>query len=124
MGALEVVPGEPAKQFEVEVGWVIEEEQVVVIVDELFLDGAIEAFAVGVHLRGFGEGVPMGEQPIGKGGGEMTLELAAVVGEHRLDGEGEYGLDQAEELGGGGTGVTAGGPGPGEVGVQIGAGMR
>jgi len=122
VGALKVVPGQPREQLEVEVGEVVEEEQVVVVVDELFLDGAIEAFAVGIHLRGLGEGVPMSEQPIGEGGGEMALELAAVVGEHGFDGEGEHGLNQAEELGGGGAGVTTSGPGPGEVGVQIGAG--
>jgi hypothetical protein len=120
--ALEVVPGEVAQEFEVEVGEVVEEEQVVVVVDAFFLDGAIEAFAVGVHARGFGEGMPVGGQAVGERGGEMALELAAVVGEDGFDGEGEDGLDQAEELGGGGAGVAVGGPGPGEVRVQIGAG--
>ena len=49
--ALGVVPGEPAQQLKVEIGELIEEQQVVVIVDELVLDGAIEALAMGVHLR-------------------------------------------------------------------------
>ena len=53
--AFEVVPGEPAQQLEVEVGEVVEEEQVVVVVDAFFLDGAVEAFAVGVHARGLGD---------------------------------------------------------------------
>ena len=65
MGALEVVPGEPAQEFEVEVGEVVEKQQVVVVVDAFFLNGAIEAFAVGVHLGGFGVGVPAGEQAVG-----------------------------------------------------------
>jgi hypothetical protein len=55
--ALEVVPGEPAQQLEVEVGEILEEEQVVVVVDAFFLEGAIEALAVGVHL-GAWVGVP------------------------------------------------------------------
>ena len=61
MGAFEVVPGEVAQEFEIEVGDVIEKQQVVVVVDAFFLDRAIEAFAVGIHLRGLGIGVPMGE---------------------------------------------------------------
>ena len=52
----------------------------------------------------------------------MALELAAVIGEHRFDGEGEHGLDEAKELRGGGAGVAAGGPGPSEMRMQIGAG--
>jgi len=64
----------------------------------------------------------MGEQSVSQGGGEMALELAAVVGEHRFDGEGEYRLDELEELCRGGAGVAAGGPGPSEVRMQIGTG--
>ena len=122
MGTLEVVPSQPTQQFEVEVGEVVEEEQVVVIVDAFLLDGAIEAFAVGVHFRGLGEGMPVSEQSVGESGREIALEFAAVVGEHRFDGEGEHRLNQAKELCGGGAGMTARGPGPGEVRMQIGAG--
>src|SRR6267154_3434597 len=64
----------------------------------------------------------MGEQQRGELMGEVALELAAVVGQDRFDGEGEHGLNQAEELRRGGAGVTAGGAGPGEVRMQIGAG--
>ena len=63
----------------------------------------------------------MGEQVVGQCRCEMALELAAVVGEHGFDGKREHRLDQAEELGGG-AGMTARGPGPGEVRVQVGAG--
>ena len=94
VGALEVVPGEVAQEFEVEVGGVVEEQLVVVVVDALFLQGAIESLAVGVHLGRLGEGVPVGEQAMGQFGGEVALELAAVVGEDGLDGEGEDGLDE------------------------------
>jgi len=63
--AFEVVPRQPRQQGEIELAGVIEEEQIVVVVDELFLDGAIEAFAVRIHSRRLGVGVPMGKQPIG-----------------------------------------------------------
>lgn len=109
VGSLEVVPGEIAQQFEVEVGEVIEEQQVVVEVDAFLLHGAIEAFAVGVHAGCFGVGVPVGEQVVGQRAGEVALEFAAVVGEHGFDGEREHGLDEAEELAGSGAGVAAGG---------------
>ena len=56
--------------------------------------------------------MPMGEQQVSQRLGEVALELAAVVGEDGLDGEGKDGLDQAEELGGSGAGMAAGGPRP------------
>src|SRR5271156_976699 len=66
--------------------------------------------------------MPVCGEPFGQCGGEVALKLAAVVGEDGFDGEGEDGLDEAEELSGGGAGVAAGGPGPGEVRMQVGAG--
>src|ERR1700693_5509847 len=64
----------------------------------------------------------MGEQQRGEFVREVALEFAAVVGQDRFDSEGEHGLNQAEELRRGGAGVAAGGAGPGEVRMQIGAG--
>ena len=66
--ALGVVPGEPAQQLKVEIGELIEEQQVVVIVDELVLDGAIEALAMGVHLRRLRIGTPVRKQQVGVSG--------------------------------------------------------
>jgi len=119
--AFQVVPSEVAQQLQAEVGEIVEEEEIVVVVDTLFLHGAIEALAVGVHFGRLGKGVPMGNQMVGQGGGKVAQECAAVVGEHGLDGEREYGLNKAKELGSGGAGVAAGGPGPAEVRMQVGA---
>ena len=118
-GRSRLYQGEVAKQFEVEVGEVVLEQQVVVEVDAFFLDGAIEAFAVGVHLGGLGVGMPVGEQAVGEFGCEVALEFAAVVGEHGLDGEREDRLDEVQEVGGGEAGMAAGGPSPGEMGMQV-----
>jgi len=64
----------------------------------------------------------VGKQAIGEGRGEMALEFAAVVSEHGLDGEWEYRLNQTKELCRGSAGVTARGPRPSEMRVEIGAG--
>ena len=122
MWAFQVVPREPAQQFEVEIGRVIEEQQVVVVVDAFLLHGTVEALAVRVHAWRFGKGMPVSKQAISERSGEMALEFAAVVGEHGFDGKREHRLNQAKELCRRGAGVTAGGPRPGEMGVQIGAG--
>src|SRR5690348_3275447 len=53
-----VVPMQPLEQVIVE-GIEIAEQEIFVIVDELLLDGAIEAFAMRVHLGRVRGGVPM-----------------------------------------------------------------
>ena len=55
-----VVEDEPLGEFLVEAGEV-GEEQVFVVVDEGFLDGAIEAFGMGIHFWGLGVGIPTGD---------------------------------------------------------------
>ena len=73
-----VVGDEPVSEFlveEVDVG----EEQVVVPVDELLLDGAVEPFGMGVHFGAFGVGPVVGEAEAGEGLVEGALELRAVV---------------------------------------------
>jgi hypothetical protein len=56
--ALGIEPVEPAQQALVEL-WQVVEQELLVDVEELILHGAIEALAVGVHLRGTREGVPV-----------------------------------------------------------------
>ena len=108
VGALGVVEHQPVGQFLVEAGQV-GEQQVFVVVDEGLLDGAVEAFDVGVHLGGFGVGVPaldaVGVERLGKAG----LELGCVVREQHL------GLLRQQAQGGGecGAGVAAGFAGSG-----------
>jgi hypothetical protein len=88
MRALEVVPGEPNEETLVE-GVKIVEEQVLLVVDELFLQRAIEAFAVGIHLRCARIGVPVSDVAGLKSLMEAIAELWAVIGEGsaRRDGE-------------------------------------
>src|SRR5687768_17616760 len=64
--ALGIEPVEPVEQAIVEARQIVE-EQLLVNVDELLLDGAVEALAVGVHLRGAWEGVPVHGAVLGHG---------------------------------------------------------
>ena len=58
------------------------QKQCIVVVDEVFLDGAIESLDVGVHLRRLRIGVVVGDLEFEKTGSEVLLELASVVSEN------------------------------------------
>ena len=59
VGAFGVIEEEPVSEFPVEVRQVVEEQGLVVI-HELFLESAMEAFGVGVHFRRAGVRPPAG----------------------------------------------------------------
>jgi hypothetical protein len=56
--SLGVETSKPTQQSMIELGQIIE-EQLFMNVEELFLDGAVEALAVSVHLGGTWKGVPV-----------------------------------------------------------------
>jgi len=95
MWSFGVVPHDPVEQVIVEGGEVIE-QQVLAVVDELFLDGSVEAFAMRVHSRGARVGVPMGEALGVQSGAEVFSELVAVVGEGTVHGHGQQQLAELE----------------------------
>src|SRR4026208_552279 len=103
MWSFGVVPREPVAQGRGDGGEVIE-QQVLAVVDELFLDGSVEAFAMRVHSRGARVGVPMGEALGVQSGAEVFSELVAVVGEGTVHGHGQQQLAEPE----GGAGLEAG----------------
>ena len=121
MGAFTVIPIDPGQELKIEC-WQIGKEQILVIVSELVLHGAVKAFAVGIHFWGFRIRMPMGEGVALEFGGEVAFEFAAVIGEHCLDAIGKDGLDELKELTGGKARVAAGRPGEGEMRVQVGEG--
>jgi len=69
-----VVEDEPVGELFVEAGQV-GEEQVFVIVDERFLDGAVESFGMRIHFWRLGIGVPALDLLCGKGLREACLEF-------------------------------------------------
>jgi hypothetical protein len=99
VGALGVVEDQPVGQFAVEEGEV-GKEQILMVVDKGLLDCSVEAFGVGVHLRGFGVGVPAFDALILEEAGEVGLELTAVVGEDDLRGVRQQGQALFEGAGG------------------------
>ena len=83
VGTLGIVEEEPIGEFLVEQGE-IGEEQILVVIDEGFLQGAVEAFGVGVHFWGLGVGIPALDAVGLAGLGEARFELRAVVGKQHL----------------------------------------
>ncbi len=79
---------QPVGHFAVEFGEVGKQE-VFVVVDEAFLDGAVEAFGMGVHLGGAGVGPPVSDAILFEFGIELAHELGAIVGEPKAHGVGQ-----------------------------------
>ncbi len=119
MWALGVEPEQVIEELVITEGEVVIEEQIFVVVHELFLESTVKAFGMGVHLGVFGIGVPMSEAPLSNGGGEVLHEFTAVVGEQRLDAIREHGGHEIEKALGGGAGMTGGGEREGEAGTGI-----
>ena len=91
-----VVEEEPVHEFLVEARKV--EEERIVIVDEFFLDGAVEAFDVGVHLRCSGVRVVVSDLELEQSFSEHFLPLGTVVREHKGRRVREHPPPHAEEL--------------------------
>ena len=77
--ALGVVEEEPVHELLVEAREI--EEEGVMVVDELILDGAVEALDVGVHLGCPRVRVVVGDLELKETVSEVLLELAPVVGQ-------------------------------------------
>ncbi len=100
------------------------EQQVFVVVDELFLHGAVEAFGVGVDFRASWIGVAV--SPALRGGVWMegAGELVAVVGRRLSDGAWQGGLRQRGEACGVGAVGARHGECEGEAGGVVGGGEQ
>ena len=81
-----IVSQQPVGQVPVKGGQVVE-EHILMVIHELFLEGAIEAFGVGIHFRGTGIRPPMGDAVLVEALLEVPEELRAVVGEEELGAE-------------------------------------
>jgi hypothetical protein len=109
VGALGVVEHQPVGEFPVEEGE-IGEQQVFVVVDEGFLEGAMEAFDRSIHFRGLRVGRPTGDPLFRKDLGEAGLELGAVV---RQEHPGRLGQQRQGDFEGG-PGLAGGFAGDGD----------
>ena len=95
------------------------QQQIHMIIDELFLDGSVEPFAVCVHLRHSGIRVVMLQMEFLQTLGEVLLELRTIVREDMLKRDGEDHLAEAEELLRGFGGMRGGAPCKAEATVEV-----
>ncbi len=77
MRQLSVVEHQPVAHFLVEQGRV-SKEQVLVVIDEAFLDAAVKSLAVRIHFWRFGIRLPMHHLLLGHAFCEVSLELTTV----------------------------------------------
>ena len=75
-----IISQQPVGEFPVKGGQVIE-QQILVVVHEGLLDGAVEAFGVGIHFRGAGIGPPVRDAAFVEALLEMPLEFCAITRE-------------------------------------------
>jgi hypothetical protein len=58
MRSFSVVPDEPGNQSAIEL--IGRDQQLLMVINEFFLNGPIKPFDVGIHLGSLGMGMPMG----------------------------------------------------------------
>ena len=117
-GSFGVIEEEPVSEVPVEVRQVVE-EQVLVVIHELFLEGAIEAFGVGVHFRRAGVRPPVRDAAFLQALLEVAQKLRAVVGEHEAWGFRQEMAQGVQREGRLAARRGGGGKGDGEAGVRV-----
>ena len=85
------------------------------VIHELFLEGAIEPFGVGVLFRGMQIRPPMGDAVLVEALLEVPEELRATVGEKEPGRSGEQRTQRVERMRGVPAGCGGGGQGGGEA---------
>ena len=89
-------------------------------IDEFFLDGAVKALDMGIHLWGTRIRVPMGHLRFTHVIGEVLGKLAAIIGEDCRTGDGKHRLGQLERRLGDLAITTGAGQGKGEARMGVG----
>ena len=112
-----VEPHEVLHEDDIEFFWL--KELVGMVVHELLLDGSVEAFTVGIHLRRLGVRVVVGEVELCELLREVLLELRAVVGEHVFERHREHHPTELEELLGSLRGMGSGAPCEAKPAVEV-----
>lgn len=118
MRPLGIVPDEPGKKLTIE-GIGID-QQLLMMVDQPFPNRLFKPLHMGIHLGGFGRGMPVVFVQPPQFLVEILHELRAIVSEHRLKRIGEDLGDDAKEFGGGERSMALGGPGKAKPRVVIG----
>jgi len=106
----------------IEFGRVVEEE-VDVVVDKLFLNSAVEAFAVSIHFRSLRICVVVSDLVLREQRAKVQFEFTAIVGQHVLDLVRKHFHDEEEEVGEGLRRVRLGGDGECRSAVDVDGGQ-
>lgn len=120
MGSLQIVPEEVFDKPKIESTRV--EEFGGVKIHVLFLNRAVEAFGMGIHLWGLRKGVPVDLVKASNFGIKVFHELASIVGEDTGQGEGEENRHKVKKLFCCLARMARRGPRKGPAGIEIGKG--
>jgi hypothetical protein len=117
MGSFAVIPQQPQDQLTVEQSGI--EEQILVVIEELFLKGTVESLHMGVHLWRLRVRVPVDLMELSELLVKVSHELRAVVSQHMLKRIGKDLTDDLKDFPGRLRAVTVGRPGKREAGIEV-----
>lgn len=120
MGSLQIVPKQVFHESKIESRRV--EKFGGMKIHILLLDGAVETFGMGIHLRGLGVGMPVRGMESSNLGIESFHELTSIVGEDKGQGEGKENRHEVKELFGCSTRMARRCEGKGPAGIEVGKG--
>ena len=109
MRSFSVVPDEPRDQLAIEL--IGSDQQLLMVINELLLNGAVKTFAVGVHLGSSGIGMPVSFVQASDLLIEVLHKLRAVIGKNGLKRVSKDIGDDGKELSGSQRRMAVRGPG-------------
>ena len=118
MRSFSVVPDEPRDQLAIEL--IGSDQQLLMVINELLLNGPVKTFDVGVHLGSSGIGMPVSFVQASDLLIEVLHKLRAVIGKNGLKRVRKNIGDDGKELSGSQRRMAVRGPGKGESRVVIG----
>ena len=118
MRSFSVVPDEPRDQLAIEL--IGSDQQLLMVINELLLNGPVKTFDVGVHLGSSGIGMPVSFVQASDLLIEVLHKLRAVIGKNGLKRIGKNFSDETEEFSGSQRRMAVRGPGKSESRVVIG----
>ncbi len=118
MWPFSIIEEEPVSQVAIEFTQVTE-QQVLVVVHEVFLERPVKAFDVGIHFRGAGIGPPVSHPALFQAVLEVAQEFGAVVREDEAQRSGQEDTQGVEGAGRLATGRGGAGQGDGEAGLGV-----
>ena len=118
MRSFSVVPDEPRDQLSIEL--IGSDQQLLMVINELLLNGAVKTFDMGIHFRSSGIGMPMSFVQASDLLIEVLHKLRAVIGKNGLKRVRKNIGDDGKELSSSQRPMAVGSPGKSESRIVIG----